>query len=324
MADELELLRQLFDTDPPRPQRNDLDFLIDRVADHMLAEEPIATLVVRRHRFRRGLLGGVAASTVAAGITAGILVLGATFGLTISKAAATTLQKTAQAAGAAPGVPAGDYLYTSSSISELQLAQDNGAPQPSTPQVTTIPVTEVEQTWVDGNGAGRWQISTTEPSNEQALSGTFTSANEPPFVISPSGWPTSPPGLKVAIEQRLEGGQADNYATFGFAALLASETSNSTLASSCYQVMATLPGITDFGPTQDPLGRTGTGIGMTSDGIRTEAILDPSTGETLAITNTIVNPGASNGPYTALAAETVLNSQSFTTRSTVSSSSTQP
>jgi hypothetical protein len=276
-------------------------------------------------------VAGIAAATTVGVFLAGGL--GTTVG--ISSAAAATLRRAAAKVATDPSIPQGDYLYTHSNISELELTQQTG----SSPD-TGYNITGTEETWVNDVGEGRLRTSQTSiealpgdngsqvlPALQQPINLTFgsTYGESFPDIVNPSGWPTQPGALRTAIEQRLDAGATKSYTTFLSTTYLLSEAGSSALRSACYQVLATLPGLSDYGSATDSLGRTGHAVGMTFEGIRTAIILNTSTGALLQVTNAVAIPGASDVPaYKVLAAGTVLNTKTLTDQTVVSSATSEP
>jgi len=348
MADEIEMVRELGvvpDADDAVYQRAREVFLA-RVGTAPAPGEPSRrTRRTRRPRFAAAAVTvGVAAATAAA-----LFVTGTATPLGISPAAAATLRQAATAASTAPGAPAGEYLYTRSHVSELELDQQTGSSPGAQAGGTTsgaqtsastpdggYQIGATEETWVDDAGSGRLLVTQTSisalpggagsaqplPSLQRPLDLRFGATAEEAYtgVVNPANWPDRPGALLAAIQQRLGDGTAGSYSTFLSTTYLLSEVSDPGLRSACYQVLAVLPGLGNYGAVSDVLGRPGRAVGMTYDGIRTEDIVDPSTGALLEVENTVVAPGSSDVPaYRALPAGTVLDNKVITDQAVVSS-----
>jgi hypothetical protein len=77
--------------------------------------------------------------------------------------------------------------------------------------------------------------------------------------------------------------------------MLMSDPGSPTKRSALFQVLARQPSIQLLGPMTDQVGRSGTGIGITSNGVRAETIVDPTTGQVLEFRTVQVDPKESLG-----------------------------
>ena len=119
MIDELAAIREIGAVEDPDPE------VFARARQALLAREPVPKTAPGRRR-RWGLAAAGVACAVAAATTVVALLAGSSGQLGISPAAAATLRRAAHAASVSPPIPPGRYLYTRSTIRELELTQPLG------------------------------------------------------------------------------------------------------------------------------------------------------------------------------------------------------
>jgi hypothetical protein len=312
-----------------------------------LLEQILATEPAREGRDpatrRRVLVGvGTVAAAAVAVVASGVLPSGSG-PAGPSPAAAAVLRQAAAGAGNAPPLAPGSYVLTRSTAHELQIVScllpaecDKGRLRPGA-TAHAYSLDRVVQTWVDGQGAGRYRSVTGAPQISAELVDYFKQAQQPvpttPPVLDeainaapgvyagdPRGWPTEPKALAAAIVQRYEGGGSDAYATCDFATQLLQTTTDPALRAALYTVLAATPGITTAGVQQDRDGRSGQSFSITRDGVQSSWLVDAATGGLLQRTTTLTDPHADPAPaYKSLAAGTQLSVETFGTPEVVGS-----
>jgi hypothetical protein len=253
------------------------------------------------HRSRVAILGAGALLLATAAVA--FSVLPADRGGTSTAVAA--LEEVAAVAGQQPPqVPPGpgEYLYTKSESNRTTLLGDDGR--------TLIPDQRTEEIWAGTDHSGRLratfrtQIPGTGPGEPEVH--TSSTMHPAGFLAYDdlSGLPTDP----EALEQRIVDGKIpetlpsvqttfgvlyDNPATtFDVARdLLNSQRyAPPQVRKALYEVIARQPGVELLGEVTDPVGRPGTAVAVTTEGIRRELIFDPGTSALLAQRDVIVDP----------------------------------
>ena len=250
----------------------------------------------RAQRRRRPLvLAGVAAVLAGVAVAALVLPLGRNGG--VSPAAAAVLKHAARTAArqpvTAPPAP-GQFVYTRSESKVEGTAV--------THQQTINFYEHVRrEAWIGPDGSGRIRESDSAPSFvTSADRAAWIAAGRPELTgdrnsdqtwgsgglsyLDLSKLPTDPGRLRQLIENRsIEGGPPGDAETFTIIGDLLRETyAPPAVRSALYRIASELPGVELVGATSDHLGRPGTGIAYTSNGLSHELIFDPQTSALLA------------------------------------------
>lgn len=265
-------------------------------------------------RPRRPLILSAAGAAAAAGLAT--VLVGVLPGS--PPAAAAVLEKAASTAARQPAGPVlqpGQYLYikTVETVS-LSAGQVINPAKGSSPASTPVflgdsqlgaPVMSgqgkcvmTRELWLAPSGALRLTYTPDGPQNTSPAAGCHAysyswaasdSGANPFFPVIGSGLPTSPAALERVIEQRYGDGKPDRTLFAALTELLeASQTPS--LRAALYRVVELLPGIKNQGAMTDQLGRRGTAVGYTDDGIRYELIFNPATSAVLETRSVQVAP----------------------------------
>ena len=301
MADLAERIRDLVDTSEAPVTFAEIKALVA----HDRGTSGLAPPLMHRHR----------SVLVGAGVTCA-LVIGLVFELMPSAGpqsqAAAALSKVAEVASLRPAPPipaAGQYLYYE--VTEGKIVTP---PEPVGVSPTGDLVTESTQTWVaaDGHGRQRAVVLGSSPLVPSAgpVSGSGTTAHLGPIgydisypsaqteggpLVPGSGglWrlsypdssevPTDPGALKAYIVStfNVTGGPTTIF-------LLAGDTlqvgAQPALRAGLFQVIQSLPGIKDLGPTKDQAGQMGTGVAIDGFGNEYALVFNPNTSAVLGET----------------------------------------
>jgi hypothetical protein len=287
----------------------------------------------RRHAPRWAVAVGAAAvvAVVAVAVTA-LLPAGDSGGP--SPAAAAVLLHTARTAASQPAIEPpgpGQFVYTKSD-GEFQ---DTAVTQRQTINYYQHVTREI---WIAPDGSGR--IHETEGLPQFVTNAdrqAWLAAGKPELTgdrnadqtfgagglhyLDLSKLPTDPAQLKQLIDDRtVEGGPPGDAETFTIIGDLLRETyAPPALRSALYTIAADLPGVQLIGAVHDQLGRPGTAVAYTSQGLRHELIFDPRTSVLLGEQMTVADPSQA----TALTGE-VVESTTYLTSGVVDSTTTTP
>lgn len=261
---------------------------------------PSRRRVGTRHRIAIGAVAGAAAAGLVAGVTLASLPSPASPGQAGPHAAATPPLELAaaiaarQPAGQVPG--AGQFLYSKVLLS--------GVPGSAIPAGTAT-----VQAWLTGDGHGRYAAHVCAPGCS-TLAGEIPGAKShggntvtTPFAVwgfplvspdSVASLPDSPGALMPVLKE---------YATHELPSypgeLGIVETAGSFLATAAsppvraalYRLVEQLPGVRNLGRVTDKLGRSGSAVGFTSQGLEEELIYDPATSAVLETETVVAAPG---------------------------------
>lgn len=255
----------------------------------------------------------------------------------------------AQPVGAVPG-PGHFLYYETSQTMTGTTPQPVGAPQFLFRQAKTT------QTWVAPNGSGRQRITTgqprlVDPSHHAAwvAAGSPQPLLESPGVVdtlypsrgSPNGgplvsahgeyslsflnsskFPTQPAALQRYMDRYF--GIYDNSAsaTFQLAANVLQVGARPALRSAIFELIEHLRGVVLLGTTNDPLGRTGTGVAVQEGQSRTTLVFDPKTSAVLGERSVAVQSTHRAGAD--IPTGTVLGTETFGTTGITASTSSYP
>ena len=195
-------------------------------------------------------------------------------------AAAATLLKAAEAARAEPwfgSLQEGQYL-------NFKMIQSN-------PWLCAGRSNLTVEWWLRSDGSGK---GVTTPGHSYDLTPTTSMFD----YWSSEDYPTDPgalsdrfasdPGFGIGVPAFMGTG---NAATFGKISALVSEfTVPPNLRAALFQVAASLKGVELIGTVTDRLGRPGTAVGYTYEGVREQLIFDPATARLLASEWVLVDP----------------------------------
>jgi hypothetical protein len=195
-------------------------------------------------------------------------------------AAAATLLKAAEAARAEPwfgSLQDGQYL-------KFKMIQSN-------PWLCAGRGDLTVEWWLRSDGSGK---GVTTPGHSYALTPTTSMFD----YWSSEDYPTDPgvlserfasdPNFGIGVPAFMGTG---NAATFDkVSALMSNFTLPPKLRAALFQVAASLNGVELIGPVTDPLGRPGTAVGYTYEGLRQQLIFDPATAKLLASEWVLVDP----------------------------------
>jgi hypothetical protein len=326
VVNELDLLRQILDADPvgSRPDAAAEikamvfaapEAALDLAAPHALASETATRYRSRTRRpgrrRRRVLAGGVAA--VACAVTAfGVTTLLPTGGgglgrLAPPSAAAAVLRHAATVAGTvAPLIPGpGEYAYTVTT--ETYLTDGGGSGGNSA--VYWYQQTLTSRTWTASDGSGRTTQTWTQPAfvtpadkarwlaAGQPLSATTptdhtygASSWRAAGNLAPTGLPTDPTRLRAALAQRLGSDNRPDQLVATVVGFLDEPGTSPQLRSALFNVLASTPGIANFGTITDGQGRTGQAVGVVAGGVRYAMMYNPASTTLLGVARTVVDP----------------------------------
>lgn len=232
---------------------------------------------------------------------------------------------------AAPGP--GQFIYTKLEAVWGNYAEGRDGPVAIAFQPHTI------ENWSRPDGSGHYQDAEGHMIFPTAADAAYFYANDPLSLIDAhtatqgfgpgkpnydelSQVPTDPAQLKQLLENRtLEGGPPGDWETFNLIGDLLRETGPPpAVRSALYTIASQLPGVLLLGPTQDQLGRTGTGVAYDGHGVRYELIFDPQTSGLLAEQTIVLEtskyepfPPGSVIDWTAYLASGIVDSDSATT-----------
>lgn len=240
-----------------------------------IAPEPVTPgLLGRRRRRPIAAFAGAAAAGLAAAAIA--VALPGPAGPT---AVAAVLDRAAATAADQPAEPvfgAGQYLYAKTIRYFTSYVAIQGGP------IRSRSWTVVQQVWFAQDGSGRMTMApyTGQGAGPRGLNThrTFragsSAASAFGVYLDDTNLPTDPAALERVIAHRF-GGEEGNIlnAVAGYLQAGASPE----LRAALYRVIKQLPGIQDFGPATDRLGRQGIAVGAITDGEKAELIFDPST-----------------------------------------------
>lgn len=120
--------------------------------------------------------------------------------------------------------------------------------------------------------------------------------------LSASGFPdvtglsTDPQALLRTLESGAYGAPNDPSAAFSAVGELLQDPKDTSpeLRSALYQAAALIPDTEALGTIADHAGQQGQGIGLTKDGVRSELIVDPSSGQLLGTEDVALDPSAAS------------------------------
>ncbi len=260
-------------------------------------------------RLRLGF--GAAVAVGAAAIAAVVLGLGAGGTLSPQPASAASVLRTSanalQRSGESLALAPGDYLYTKTAtwFRYTQLT-----PRP-------IVVRSIHEEWIARDGTGRNRNDVVSGSRGPGGPGDPTRSTDDrlratarPFLLStvPSislsyrqlrRLPADPAGLTAVVDRiatrsrvalSFPGGQLQAVVKFALLRGLAQTPAPPRVRAALYRVLATTPGIRLVGRRTDSVGRTGVALAVTLAGaVRLELIIDPSTGDLLQTSRTLLH-----------------------------------
>ena len=108
--------------------------------------------------------------------------------------------------------------------------------------------------------------------------------------------PTDPQALLRTLESGAYGAPNDPAAAFSAVGELLQDPKDTSAAlrSALYQAAALIPGTEALGTIADHAGQQGQGIGLTKNGVRSELIVDPSSGQLLGTEDVALDPSAAS------------------------------
>jgi hypothetical protein len=262
-------------------------------------------------RWRRLRLRIGAAVTVGAAIAAVVLGLGSGGEFAPQPASAASVLRTSagalQRSGGLLALAPGDYLYikTSTWFRYTQLA-----PRP-------IVVRSIKEQWTARDGTGRDRDQVVSDSRGRGGPGDPTRSTDyrlrataRPFLLSSAPsislsytqlrrLPANPAGLRAVVDRiaarddvarQFPSGQWQAVVKFALLRGLAQTPAPPRVRAALYRVLASTPGIRLVGRRTDSVGRTGVAVAVTLAGaIRLELIIDPSTGDLLQTSRTLLH-----------------------------------
>lgn len=272
---------------------------------------PVAQRRPERMRWRRLRVGIGAAVALSAAIAAVVLGLGSGGELAPQPASAASVLRTSagalQVSGDSLALAPGNFLYTKTAT---WFRYPQLAPRP-------IVVRSINEQWIARDGTGRERDRVVSRSRGRGGRGDPTRSTDyrlrataRPFLISPAPWislsytqlrrlPANPAGLRAAVERiaaqhhldkLLPSSQSQALVKFAFLGGLAQTPAPPKVRAALYRVLASTPGIGLVGSRTDSVGRTGIALAVTLAGaIRLELIIDPSTGDLLQTSRTLLH-----------------------------------
>jgi hypothetical protein len=268
---------------------------LERLRAHIATSRPEtqAPPGPQRHPARRTVVG--AAAFVLLMLGAMILLPARRDGPSIAAGLLVRLASTA-AAQPSGNLRPGDYVYTRSQElhSDSQVDLETGASW-------NFVVTVVRESWFAADGSGRIVTVYGEPAFvSETDRDAWRAAGSPPLIpgertdeMFPAGefpspdlsrMPVDPQALRKRLAEDLRRRGADGDSVFNAVGRLLSETDASPeLRTALFEVAASLPGVTEVGDVNDPLGRSGVAVEQARDGVSTRLIFDLSTSALLAI-----------------------------------------
>jgi hypothetical protein len=228
----------------------------------------------------------------------------------------------------------GEYLYTETDSATLVALNSAGnltppdvtpstmvgqsassAPNPNTPDAgATYRVWDEThaQSWVDANDNGQARLTFSTSFFSPQDKSVWQAAGSPPADVAtgaPStaslsasgfpdvtGLPTDPQALLRTLESGAYGAANDPSVAFSAVGELLQDPKDTSAAlrSALYQAAALIPGTEALGTIADHAGQQGQGIGLTKDGVRSELIVDPSSGQLLGTEDVALDPSAAS------------------------------
>ncbi len=283
--------------------------LRDALLAHSLPAPQRPSQPMRWPRARLGFGAAVAAGAAAIATLAVLLGGGGTFSA-LPASAASVLRASARAlqrSGGSLALAPGDYLYTKTAtwFRYTQLA-----PRP-------IVVRSIHEEWIARDGIGRDRdhvISHSRgsggPGDPARSTDDRLRATVRPFLLSsvPSislsytqlrRLPADPTGLSAVVDRiatrshvalSVPSGQLQAVVKFALLRGLAQTPAPTGVRAALYRVLASTPGIRLVGRLTDSVGRTGVALAVTLAGaIQLELIIDPSTGDLLQTSRTLLH-----------------------------------
>ena len=228
----------------------------------------------------------------------------------------------------------GEYLYTETDSATLVALNSAGnltppdvtpstmvgqsassAPNPNAPDAgATYRVWDEThaQSWVDANDNGQasvtfltsffspqdksvWQAAGS-PQVDVAAGAPSTASLSASGFPDVTGLPTNPQALLRTLESGAYGPANNASAAFSAVGELLQDPKDTSpaLRSALYEAAALLPGTEALGTIADHAGQQGQGIGLTQDGVRSELIVDPTSGQLLGTEDVAVDPSAAS------------------------------
>ena len=191
----------------------------------------------------------------------------------------------------------------------------SSAPNPNAPDAgTTYRVWDEThaQSWVDANDNGKasftfstsffspqdksvWQAAGSPQVDVDAGAPSTASLSASGFP-DVAGLPTDPQALLRTLESGAYGAPDDPSAAFSAVGELLQDPKDTSpaLRSALYQAAALIPDTEALGTIADHAGQQGQGIGLTKDGVRSELIVDPSSGQLLGTEDVALDPSAAS------------------------------
>ena len=233
-----------------------------------------------------------------------------------------------------PVLGPGEYLYTETDSATLVALNSAGnltppdvtpstmvgqsassAPNPNAPDAgATYRVWDEThaQSWVDANDNGQasftfstsffspqdksvWQAAGSPPVDVAAGAPSTASLSASGFP-DVAGLPTDPQALLRTLESGAYGAPDDSSAAFSAVGELLQDPKDTSpaLRSALYQAAALIPDTEALGTIADHAGQQGQGVGLTQDGVRSELIVDPSSGQLLGTEDVALDPSAAS------------------------------
>jgi hypothetical protein len=316
MTDDLDVVREIYNADPNQASSDLLDWTRTRLLLEAAAERAAKTDSREGHNPRRRLLaGGLAAAATAAAVVAVGALLPASHGggpiLAPSVAAAAVLDKVARTAAAQQPFsppPAGEYMYTRTTETDLTMGSGLTA---TSPVYSYYSSTDTRQ-WRTAAGAGRTTIgykvgrfltaqdrTNWEADGRQGLGGQPSDQTYGPSqtraaeYINPSGLPTDVARLVRTLEDRYghSGGPEASGVLSEVTALLDQVGVRPTLRASLLDALGRVPGLQSYGTVV--INRTrGEAIGLQYGGFRYMSVFEESTSRLLAQETILTSPSA--------------------------------
>jgi len=310
--DVLELLRSIDPVDADELARRE----VPQVPLQRILATPAAPAArrrpPRRRRAPRLALAGVAALLVGGVVT--LLPLGQQGA---EGPAARALEAVARTAGAQPAqAQTADYRYSRVQIAELSTYGD--------PPPFSLLERRLEERWVSASGGGllvrtplppefpsardreRWLaaerpgVTGRDPTTERIAPGGFTEAADARLPRTDT-LPTEPDALERVLRDAADGTDVPaDVKTFELVgALLRQAGDLPELRAALFVVASRVDGVELVGETEDPLGRRGQAVAVTSDysGVTTRELLifDPRTAQLLASRSELLEPASFTG-----------------------------
>jgi hypothetical protein len=224
----------------------------------------------------------------------------------------------------------GEYLYTETDNATLVALNSAGnltppdvtpstmvsqsassAPNPNAPDAgATYRVWDEThaQSWVGANDNGQASFTFSTSFFSPQDKSVWQAAGSPPVDVvagAPStaslsasgfpdvtGLPTDPQALFRTLESGAYGPANNASAAFSAVGELLQDPKDTSpaLRSALYQAAALIPGTEALGTIANQAGQQGQGIGLTQDGVRSELIVDPSSGQLLGTEDVALDP----------------------------------